>query len=123
MNDDINKPSNVNPRLVIKNIPEKFVNDQFAELINKNFENKVKDIEIVKLEHKYSKNNKICFVTTDSLDGRKEFMQFFNGFELIDPKGYKQKLTVNDCLHQTKSKAAKDVIENTIDESNINITK
>ncbi len=108
----------ISSRLVIKNIPENFSDDQLTELIKKNFENRTKDINILKLEHKYSKNNKLCYLTTDNLDTRREVIQFFNGFELIDPKGFKQKLTIIDCLYQNKAKNQKDKIENTIDQSN-----
>lgn len=109
----------ISSRLVIKNIPEKFPDDQLTELIKKNFENRIKDINILKLDHKYSKNNKLCFLTTDNLDTRRDAIQFFNGFELIDPKGFKQKLTIIDCLNQNKQKNQKDKIENTIEQRKI----
>jgi hypothetical protein len=123
-NSNISRIENVLSRLVIKNIPENFSNEQLNELITKNFENKIKDVNIVKLEHKYhSKNNKICFLTAENLETRKQIFSFFSGFEMVDPKGFKQKLTVVDCLYQNpnqnKVKVVKDVIENTIEQSNI----
>lgn len=119
MNDiSTNNPiPSISSRLVIKNIPENFSDDQIIELIKKNFENKSRDITIIKLEHKYSKNNKLCYLTTDNLDSRQEIIQFFNGFELIDPKGLKQRLSIIDCLYQNKIKNQKDKIENTIEQS------
>jgi RNA recognition motif-containing protein len=109
----------ISSRLVIKNIPENFSDDQLIELIKKNFEIRIKNITIIKLEHKYSKNNKLCYLTTDNLDTRREIIQFFNGFELIDPKGFKQKLSIVDCLYQNILKTQKDKILNTIDQSKI----
>ena len=105
-------------RLVIKNIPHSLSDNQIKDILKKNFENRIKDdILICKLEKKYSlkKRNKICFITVDNLKTRNEVYEFFSTFELIDPKGIKQKLTVNDCLYQSKIKAENDPIENTID--------
>ena len=104
-------------KLVIKNIPENFSDNQLQELLIKNFENKVKDINIIKTVHKYSKNNKICFITIESFDTRKQILDFFSSFELVDPKGLKTKLLILDCLYQTKIKENKDINENTINES------
>lgn len=109
--------TSISSRLVIKNIPENFPDNHLLELINKNFENKIKDINIIKLEHEYSKNNKLCYLTTDNLNTRREVIQYFNGFKVIDPKGFKQKLSIVDCLFQNKSKAQPDKIENTIEQS------
>jgi hypothetical protein len=109
---------NTNSRLAIKNIPENFSNQQILDLLTKNFENMLKNIDIIKLEHKYNlKNNKICFLTAENLDIRKKVIDFFSVFELVDPKGFKQKLIVVDCLYQNKFKSNKDSIENTIDKS------
>ena len=105
-------------RLVIKNIPHSLSDNQIKDILKKNFEDRIKDdILICKLEKKYSlkKRNKICFITVDNLKTRNEVYEFFSTFELIDPKGIKQKLTVNDCLYQSKIKAENDPIENTID--------
>jgi RNA recognition motif-containing protein len=116
MNSNNQIPS-ISSRLVIKNIPQNFSDTQIKELITKNFENKIKDITSIKLEHKYSKNNKLCYLTTDNLETRRDIIEFFNGFELIDPKGLKQKLSIIDCLYQNKTKSQKDKIENTIEQS------
>ena len=105
-------------RLVIKNIPHSLSDNQIKDILKKNFEDRIKDdILICKLEKKYSlkKRNKICFITVDNLKTRNDIFEFFSTFELIDPKGIKQKLTVNDCLYQSKIKAENDPIENTID--------
>ena len=105
-------------RLVIKNIPHSLSDNQIKDILKKNFENRIKDdILICKLEKKYSlkKRNKICFITVDNLKTRNDIFEFFSTFELIDPKEKKQKLTVNDCLYQSKIKAENDPIENTID--------
>jgi hypothetical protein len=110
---------NTSCRLVIKNIPENFSNEQMTDLLNKNFENKISNILIIKLDHKFNlKNNKICYLTAENLEVRKAVTSFFSTFELVDPKGFKQKLSVVDCLYQTKTKEVKDPLENTIDTSN-----
>lgn len=115
---DGNQSTNLSIRLLIKSIPETFSNDQLNDILNKNFANKIHDINITKSVHKYaSKNNKICYLTIDSLEVRKEIIDFFTGFELVDPKGYKQRLTILDCLYQTKFKPIKDSVENTISNS------
>jgi hypothetical protein len=108
---------NINFRLVISNIPKNFSDNQLIDLLNKNFANSLNDIFIIKLGHKYSKNNKICFVSTTSFDVRKNLMEFFATFELVDPKGYKTKLTVLDCIQQVKGPHVNDPVENTIDTS------
>ena len=67
---------------------------------------------------KYSlkKRNKICFLTVDNFETRQNIIDFLDTFELVDPKGIKQKLTVNDCLLQNKIKGNEDQIENTIED-------
>jgi hypothetical protein len=121
LNRNINSPSFVNTsfRLVIKNIPENLSDEQLLDILSKNFEeNKIRDINIIKLEHKYKmKNNKICYVTVENLEMRKQLFNFFSGFELVDPKGFKQKLAVVDCLYQNKGKSMKDPIENSLEKS------
>ena len=105
-------------RLVIKNIPHSLSDNQIKDILKKNFEEHIKDdILICKLEKKYSlkKRNKICFITVDNLKTRNDIFEFFSTFELIDPKGIKQKLAVNDCLYQSKVKPENDPIGNTID--------
>ena len=106
-------------KLVIKNIPENFSDNQLQELLNKNFENKIRDIHIIKTVHKYTKNNKIFFITIESFDTRKQILDFFSTFELVDPKGLKTKLAILDCLYQTKLKENNDINDNTINDSKI----
>ncbi len=120
-----NNSTNIPFRLVIKNIPENFSDSQLTEIFNKNFETDdgvlhVSDITFNKLEHRYTaKNNKLCFITVDNFDMRKRLISFFSGFDIVDPKGFKQKLTVVDCLYHTKGKSTKDTIENTLSECKI----
>ncbi len=112
--------NNLACRLTLKNIPENFSNEQLLDLLNKKFEDKLKDIVITNLEHKYnSKNNKICFVTAENFEERKKVFSFFTTFEMVDPRGFKQKITVVDCLfqNQVKEKSLKDTIEGTIGQS------
>ncbi len=107
---------NISSRIVLKNIPENFSDEQLKELLNKNFEGKLKDVIINKLEHKYnSKNNKICFVTAENFEIRKKIFAFFSSFEMVDPRGFKQKVNVADCLHQTKAKNLEEKITNTLE--------
>ncbi len=111
---------NITCRLILKNIPENFSNELLLDLLNKNFENKLKEITITKLEHKYhARNNKFCMLTVDNLENRKKVFDFFKTFEMVDPKGFKQKLTVADCLFQNKLKNTKDTIEATIQNSKL----
>lgn len=117
-----NLPSNVSCRLTLKNIPENFSNEQLLDLLDKKFESKLKDIIITNLEHKYnSKNNKICFVTAENIEMRKKVFNFFASFEMIDPRGFKQKINIVDCLYQNppKDNIIKDSIEGTIENSKI----
>lgn len=110
--------SSITCRLVLKNIPENFSNELLLDLLNKNFDNKLKEITITKLEHKYhARNNKLCMLTVDNLENRKKVFDFFKIFEMVDPKGFKQKLTAADCLFQNKFKNSKDIIEGTIHNS------
>jgi hypothetical protein len=124
-----NLPSNVSCRLTLKNIPENFSNEQLLDLLDRKFESKLKDVIITNLEHKYnSKNNKICFVTAENLEMRKKVINFFATFEMVDPRGFKQKINIVDCLFQNQSKDnfIKDSIEGTIQNSkrkNIKIHK
>lgn len=106
-------------RLIIKGIPENISDEHFESILNDNFSKFIKEQPlIIKLNKKYStkKKNKICFFTVDSLEARAKIVDFFSSFELIDPKGMKQKLIVNDCLLQTRIKVNMDAMENTIDD-------
>ena len=108
----------ISSRLVIKNIPDNLSDTKLIEIIKKNFEEHVKnDILICKLEKKYSMKgrNKICFITVDNLKTRNDIFEFFSTFELVDPRGIKQKLTVNDAIYQSRTKPIDDPICNTID--------
>ena len=127
-NQEIKESNNINhidikdipSKLVIKNIPNSLSDNKIKDILKKNFEEHIKDdILIVKLEKKYSmkKRNKICFMTVDNLKTRNEVFDFFSTFELVDPKGIKQKLIVNDCLYQSKPKSEIDPIENSINDN------
>lgn len=103
-------------RLIIKNIPEKISNEILLDTLKKNFENKISDISINKLKHKYNnyKNKKICLISAESLNTRKKIIDFFSTNEFIDPKGGKHKFTVVDNLYQMPIVKSNEKIENTI---------
>lgn len=105
-------------RLVIKNIPKTLPDSHVKDILSKNFGSNIFDVVISKSLHK-SKNNKICYVSVDSIERRKEIINFFSTFELVDPKGFKQKLNVVDCLYQEDYTNKLDPIENTIDQSKL----
>ena len=116
--DDIKKIFHIPSRLVIKNIPNNLNDEQIINIFKKNFgEHIIDKILVFKLLKKYSlkKRNKICFLTVDNFETRQNIIDFLDTFELVDPKGIKQKLTVNDCLLQNKIKGNEDQIENTIE--------
>jgi hypothetical protein len=106
----------ITPRIGLKNIPENIADEQFLDILNKNFEGKLRDICINKLEHKYyNRNNKICFLTADSLETREKLISFFSKFEIIDPRGLKQKIQLFDGLFQTKTRDQDDNIGKTLE--------
>ena len=116
--DDIKKFFHIPSRLVIKNIPNNLNDEEIINILKKNFgEHIIDKILVFKLLKKYSlkKRNKICFLTVDNFETRQNIIDFLDTFELVDPKGIKQKLTVNDCLLQNKIKGNEDQIENTIE--------
>lgn len=116
---ELNHLLKIPSRLVIKNIPSSLSDEMILEIFKKNFEeNEIKsNTMIVKLEKKYSlsKRNKICMITVENFNVRQKVIDFINTFELIDPKGNKQKLTVNDCLLQRKYKDEKDPVEGSLE--------
>ena len=115
---DIETIQKISCRLVIKNIPENLSSAHLYDIFEKNFAENIKDKSLViKLEKKYSlkKRNKIFFVTANNLQTRDKIYEFFSTFELIDPKGIKQKLVVNDCLMQSKIKGKEDIHHNTLE--------
>ena len=61
--------------------------------------------------------DKKCSVS-DWTNGRfsQKIIDFISKFELIDPKGIKQKLTVNDCLLQKQYKDEKDPVMGSLEE-------
>ena len=61
------------------------------------------------------KRNKICYITVDNLETRNKVYEFFSSFELVDPRGFKQKLTINDAIYQFRQKGIDDPLNNTID--------
>ncbi len=103
-------------RLIIKNIPEKISNEILLETFKKNFENKIFDISINKLKHKYNnyRNRKICLLSAESLNTRKKIIDFFSTNEFVDPKGGKHKFTVVDNLYQIPIVKSNEKVENTI---------
>ena len=88
--DDIKKIFHIPSRLVIKNIPNNLNDEQIINIFKKNL--------------------------VDNFETRQNIIDFLDTFELVDPKGIKQKLTVNDCLLQNKIKGNEDQIENTIED-------
>ena len=106
-------------RLVIKNIPVSLSDDNIKEIFKKNFDEKEikNDMIVIKLEKKYSlkDRNKICLITVDNFETRQKVIDFIGKFELIDPKGIKQKLTINDCLLQKQYKEEEDSVMGTIE--------
>jgi hypothetical protein len=104
-------------RLVITNIPKNFSDNQLKDLLDKNFPSQIGDLNIINLGHKYTKNNKVCFLSAKIFEIRKSMMDFFATFELIDQKGFKTKLNVLDCLQQGKAGNLTDPVENSIDKS------
>ena len=106
-------------RLVIKNIPVSLSDDNIKEIFKKNFnEKEIKnDMIVIKLEKQYSlkDRNKICLITVDNFETRQKVIDFIGKFELIDPKGIKQKLTINDCLLQKQYKEEEDSVMGTIE--------
>lgn len=118
---DLNNLLKIPCRLVIKNIPVSLSDDKIKEIFKEKFDGKdeVKDdMIVIKLEKKYSmKNrNKICLLTVDNFETRQKIIDFISKFELIDPKGIKQKLTVNDCLLQKQYRDEKDSVMGTFEE-------
>ena len=117
-NEDFSNVPKISSRLVLKNIPCSLSDNQILEIFKKNFDENIGETALIfKLEKKYAtKNrNKICFFTANNLETRAKIFDFFSTFDLVDPNGIKQKLTVNDCLLQNKIKGEKDTIENTIE--------
>lgn len=116
---ELNHLLKIPSRLVIKNIPSSLSDEKILEIFKKNFEeNEIQNNTIIiKLEKKYSlkKRNKICMITVENFNVRQKVIDFINTFELIDPKGIKQKLTVNDCLLQRKYKDEKDPVEGSLE--------
>lgn len=117
-NNELNGLLKIPSRLVIKNIPSSLSDEKIKEIFTKNFDNEeIKDdMIIIKLEKKYSlkKRNKICLITVENFEVRQKIIDFINKFELIDPKGIKQKLIVNDCLLQKKYKDEEDPVDGTL---------
>ena len=106
-------------RLVIKNIPVSLSDDNIKDIFKKNFDEKEikNDMIVIKLEKKYSlkDRNKICLITVDNFETRQKVIDFIGKFELIDPRGIKQKLTINDCLLQKQYKEEEDSVMGTIE--------
>ncbi len=109
-------------RMMIKYIPGFLSDTQILEILNKHFENLLFDVHIsYSSKHADTKNKtKICILTVKSMESRLKIYEFFYDFEVIDPKGFKQKFSVVDCLYQKISSSKNkpfDPIENTIKDS------
>lgn len=107
-------------KLIIKNIPSNLSDAQIEDIFKKNFANEIEgECLIVKLDKKYTlkRRSKVCFVTAKTFQIRDKIYEFFSTFELIDPNGIKQKLSVNDCIVQENLYVnnSKDPIENSIE--------
>ena len=61
------------------------------------------------------KRNKMCYITVDNLETRNKVYEFFSSFELVEPRGFKQKLTINDAIYQFRRKGINDPLYNTND--------
>ena len=108
-------------RIVLKNLPENLSDEVLRDILNKNFEGKFRDLTFCNLEHKYyARNNKLCFVTIKDFETRQKFISFFSKFEIVDPRGMKQKIFVLDALHQNKAKEMDDNVKNSLETSKIN---
>lgn len=105
-------------RLVIKNIPSDLDDEEIKQIFLKKFKQDLKEeMMVVKLQKKYNpkKRNKILFMTVENFEVRQKVIEFIASFELVDPKGLKQKMTINDCLLQRKAKDIEDPIQNTLE--------
>ena len=115
---NLNNLLRIPSRLVIKNIPSELSDEQIKKIFLKDFGNSLKeDMLVIKLEKKYNlkKRNKVLFMTVENFEIRQKVIEFIAKFELVDPKGIKQKLTINDCLLQRKLKTSKDEVIGTIE--------
>jgi hypothetical protein len=114
-------------RMIIKSIPGYITDSQIFEILNKNLENQIFDVNVTYSSHQTDARakSKICLFTVKSLESRLKVYEFFYDFEAIDSKGFKQKFNVVDCLYQKVSSKNKcqDPIENTIKNSIFVITK
>jgi len=109
-------------RMIIKNIPGFISDTQLLDILNKNLENLLFDLNICYSSHQTDSKSKskICLLTVKSLESRLKVYEFFYDFEVIDSKGYKQKFNVVDCIYQKLSCSRGknvDPIENTIKDS------
>jgi len=108
--------------MIIKNIPGYISDTQLCDILNKNFENQIFDVNICYTSHQTDTKSKrkMCLLTVKSLESRLKIYEFFYDFEVIDNKGFKQKFNVVDCLYQKQEKVrnkGSDIIENTIKDS------
>lgn len=101
-------------RMIIKNIPGYISDTQIYEILNKNLENQIFDVNISYSSHESDSRskNKLCLITVKSLESRLKVYEFFYDFEVIDSKGFKQKFNVVDCLYQKLSTSKGKIIDN-----------
>lgn len=86
-------------KLFVRNIPDAFPEDKFNEILKKQFENSVSNVNMYKHVHKFkNKLNKVCYFSVKSEETRQKVFDFFANFELIDQRGLKHKLKVITSL-------------------------
>jgi len=86
-------------KLFIRNIPDGFPEDKFYEILKKQFENSIENMNMYKHIHKFkNKLNKVCYFTVRSEETKQKVFDFFANFELIDQRGLKHKLKVITSL-------------------------
>jgi len=106
---------NESSKIYIKNIPDNFPDDKFLEILKKNFETAIFNINIYKHCHKFkSKLNKVCYFYVKSPETKQKVFDFITTFDMIDQRGVKYKLKAVDPLFSSVIQKKTDPINNTI---------
>lgn len=110
-----------NLKVFIKQIPDNFPSDKFIEILKKQFENSVSNVNIYKHQHKYKNRlNKVCFLTVDSMETKQRVFEFFSSFDIIDHRGLKHKLKAVDSMYcSSHVKKKNDPLNSTIGNSKL----
>ena len=103
-------------KLFVRNIPDNFPGEKFLEILKKQIDGSFSNFNIYKFKHRFFlKVNKICFFTVSNQEIRNKIYDFFQNFELIDPKGIKHKLKVEDSIYKrSNNKISQDSLTNTM---------